>query len=152
MRWHSAECPRNPRTVNQIRPRQACSEFPRSIAIFGVYSVPEKLVWGAKARDKAPPVRVEDAFPVVISTGEFRSVATLLESRAPSNSHPRRSASSYLLSGLVKCQRCDKDLSGQESKSGKFAYYVCQSLMKRGSKACDAPRLNSKRFEGLIVG
>ena len=109
------------------------------------------LVWGAKAKDKALPVRVERAFPAIVSTGEFRSVAMLLEFKAPSYSHPRRSASSYLLSGLVKCQRCGKALSGQESKSGQFAYYVCQSLMKRGSGACDAPRLNSKRFEGLIV-
>ena len=109
------------------------------------------LVWGTRAKDKTPPVRVENAFPAIVSQEEFLGVAALLESRAPSHSHPRRSASSYLLSGLVKCRRCGKALSGQESKSGKFAYYVCQSLLKQGSGACDAPRLNAKRFERLIV-
>ena len=43
-------------------------------------------------------------------------------------------------------------LSGQDPKSGKFAYYVCQSVMKRGSGACDTPRLNARRFEEKVVG
>ena len=75
----------------------------------------------------------------------------MLTAKAPTNAHPRRSASSYLLSGLVKCRRCGRALSGQAAKGGQFAYYVCQSLLHRGSGACDAPRLNARRFEGLIV-
>ena len=50
---------------------------------------------------------------------------------------------------------CNRSLSGQDAKSGQFAYYayyVCQSVMKRGSGACDAPRLNARRFEELVVG
>ena len=60
--------------------------------------------------------------------------------------------SPYLLSGLVKCRSCSRAMSGQDSKGGKFAYYVCQSLMKRGSGACDCPRLNARRFEEMVVG
>ncbi len=109
------------------------------------------MVWGTQSKDKAPPVRVEDAFPALVSRPVFNRVVSLLESRAPIHSHPRRSASSYLLSGIVKCRTCGKALSGQESKSGQFAYYVCQPLMKQGSGACDAPRLNARKFEGMIV-
>ena len=109
------------------------------------------LVWGANAKDQAPPVRVEQAFPALVSPAQFRRVATLLEARAPAKAHPRRSASSYLLSGLVKCRRCGRALSGPAAKRGQFAYYVCQSLLHRGRGACDAPRLNARRFEGLIV-
>ena len=47
---------------------------------------------------------------------------------------------------------CNRALSGQDAKNGKFSYYVCQSVMKRGSGACDAPRLNARRFEELVVG
>ncbi len=57
-----------------------------------------------------------------------------------------------MLSGLVRCRTCNRALSGQDAKSGKFSYYVCQSVMKRGSGACDAPRLNARRFEELVVG
>ena len=52
---------------------------------------------------------------------------------------------------MVKCHRCNRALSGQDAKSGKFAYYVCQSLLKRGSGTCDAPRLNARRFEEMVV-
>ena len=110
------------------------------------------LVCGAEAKDNADPVRVEKAFPAIISKAQFRQVNKLMRSRAPKRSHPRRVGSSYLLSGLVKCKRCNRALSGQDSKSGKFSYYVCQSVMKRGSGACNAPRLNARRFEELVVG
>ena len=56
-----------------------------------------------------------------------------------------------MFSGLVKCYRCETLLSGQDAKSGRFHYYVCQSLIKRGSGGCDTPRLNARRFEEVIV-
>ena len=110
------------------------------------------MVWGNTAKDKAEPVRVEKAFPAIVSKAQFRRVAKLMRSRAPKVANPRRVSSSYLLSGLVKCHRCNRALSGQDAKSGQFAYYVCQSLIKRGSGACDSPRLNARRFEELVVG
>ena len=109
------------------------------------------LVWGVSAKDKAPPVRVENAFPGIVSKSQFRRVSELLRSRAPSRAHPRRVASSYMLSGLVKCKSCRRALSGHDAKSGKFSYYVCQSIMKRGKGACKTPRLNARRFEKLVV-
>ena len=58
--------------------------------------------------------------------------------------HPRRAASPYLLSGLAKCETCGKALSASEAKSGKYTYYVCQSILKLGSGSCETPRLNAK--------
>ena len=120
--------------------------------MFCVDWITDILVWGADAKDKAEPVRVEKAFPAIISKTRFRRVNRKLRSRAPKRSHPRRVGSSYLLSGLVRCKACNRALSGQDAKSGKFSYYVCQSVMKRGSGACNAPRLNARRFEELVVG
>ena len=110
------------------------------------------LIWGAKSKDKAEPVRVEKAFPAIVSKTRFRRVNSLMRSRAPKIAHPRRVASSYLLSGLVKCKACNRALSGQDAKSGQFSYYVCQSIMKRGKDACKTPRLNARRFEEMVVG
>ena len=110
------------------------------------------LVWGTNAKDKADPVRVEKAFPSIVSKAQFRRVKRLMRSRAPKRTHPRRVGSTYLLSGLVKCKECDRAFSGQEVKSGQFSYYVCQSIMKRGKEACDSPRINARRFEEMIVG
>ena len=110
------------------------------------------LVWGGKGNDKGDPVRVENAFPAIVTKTQFQDVNKLLRSRAPTIVNPRRVASSYLLSGLVKCRKCKRALTGQDAKSGQFTYYVCQSLIKMGSGSCDTPRLNARRFEELVVG
>ena len=109
------------------------------------------LVWGANGKCSASAVRVENAFPAIVSRERFSRVAKLLRSRSPSRVHPRRASSPYLLSGIVKCKRCQRALTGQDSKSGRFSYYVCNSLLKQGRSACDAPRLNARRFDRLII-
>ncbi len=109
------------------------------------------LVWGQKSRDGQEPVRVEGAFPAIVSQQEFQRVRKLLEARAPAVTHPRRAASPYLLSGLAKCEPCNKALTAAEAKSGKYTYYVCQSILKQGSGSCDTPRLNAKNFEDIII-
>ena len=110
------------------------------------------LIWGAKGKDEAAPVRVEEALPAIVSKAQFQSVNKLLRSRASKTTRPRRTARSHLLSGLVRCYRCRTAFTGHGAKSGRFHYYVCQSLIKRGSGSCDSPRLNARRFEQLIVG
>ena len=55
------------------------------------------LVWGTNAKDKAPPVRVEDAFPAIVTREEFERAKRLLQSRAPKHVHPRRASSPCLL-------------------------------------------------------
>ena len=109
------------------------------------------LIWDAHAKDGTAPVRVENAFPAIATSEEFRRISRTMQSRAPSKMHPRRAASPYLLSGLVKCQTCGKALTAQEAKGGRYTYYVCHSLLKMGSGTCKTPRLNSKRFERLII-
>ena len=109
------------------------------------------VVWGIKAKDKAEPVRVENAFPAMVSKREFQRAKKLLGSRAPKKVNPRRASSPYLLSGLLKCETCGKAMTAAEAKSGKYTYYVCHSLLKRGSGTCKTPRLNAKTFEKLIV-
>ena len=109
------------------------------------------LVWGAKAKDGAPPVRVEDAHPAIVSKRDFQRARKLLASRAPKKMNPRRASSPYLLSGLVKCETCGKAMTAAEAKSGRYTYYICHSLLKRGKGTCETPRLNAKSFEKLIV-
>ena len=109
------------------------------------------LIWGVNAKDGAPPVRVEGAFDAIVTREQFDRVARMLSSKHRSVMHPRRVASSHLLSGLVKCKGCGMALTVISAKSGQYHYYVCLSLAKRGKGACEAPRLNSKDFEKLII-
>ena len=109
------------------------------------------LVWGQRARDKGEVVRVENAFPAIVTPQEFPRVEKMVATRAPKHMHPRRASSPYLLSGLVTCETCGKSMTASEAKGGQYTYYVCQTLLKRGSGTCETPRLNSKWFESLIV-
>ena len=96
-------------------------------------------------------MRVEDAHPAIVSKRDFQKARRLLGSRAPKKVNPRRASSPYLLSGIAKCETCGKAMTAAEAKSGKYTYYICHSLLKRGKGACKTPRLNAKSFEKLIV-
>ena len=109
------------------------------------------VVWGSNTKNGQPPVRVEDAHPAIVSRQEFQRIARMMQSRAPQKVNPRRISSPYLLSGLAKCQTCGKSMTAAEAKSGKYTYYICHSLLKRGKGTCKTPRLNAKRFEKVIV-
>ncbi len=82
----------------------------------------ETLVWGMNAKNNVEPVRVDKALPAIITKAQFGRVGKPMRSRAPKQSQPRRVGSAYMLSGLVKCKRCNRALSGQDAKSGRFAY------------------------------
>lgn len=109
------------------------------------------MVWGKNSIRKQAPIKVQDAFPPIIDYETFNKVQKLLRSRDKAYLHPKRAASNYLLSGLAKCGYCGKALIGHEAKSGKFNYYVCGTLMKRGSGTCEAKYLNSQLFERTVI-
>jgi len=46
---------------------------------------------------------------------------------------------------------CGKALVGKYAKNGKFAYYVCGTLDKKGRGSCQVKYLNADKFETLIV-
>ena len=110
------------------------------------------LVWGSNAKDGVDPVRVENAFPATVTKAQFDRVNRIMRSRAPKKAHPRRVGSTFLLSGLVKCYRCKRALSGRYSSRGTFPYYVCHSFVKRAPGSCDSPRVDARQFEELVVG
>ncbi len=41
-------------------------------------------------------------------------------------------------------------MTAAEARSGKYTYYICHSLLKRGKGTCKTPRLNAKKFEKPI--
>ena len=53
-------------------------------------------------------MRVEKAFPAIVTKAQFDRVNRIMRSRAPKITHPRRVGSTFLLSGLVKCYRCKR--------------------------------------------
>ena len=98
------------------------------------------LVWGAGGgyhkRAKLSPVRVDHAFEPIVDLSTFDRVQSTLRARAPKASPPRRVSSRYLLSGILRCGRCDAAMFGTGAKSGRFHYYVCATAYRSGKQAC----------------
>ena len=81
------------------------------------------LVWGANARTRAEPVRVEKAFPAIVSRGKFNRVNSLMRSPRPQEDPPPEGRQHPIFSAdLLKRRLCKRAFSGQEGKSGQFAY------------------------------
>ena len=110
-------------------------------------------VWGVKSKGgkATEPVRVENAWPALVSRETFVAVQEGLHERAPKVQRPARVGSQYLLSGLLRCGVCGKPYSGQGAKGGRFAYYICGTLLRDGAGSCTARYLNSSRMEDFII-
>ena len=111
-------------------------------------------VWGktTKGQEAADPVRVEGAWPALVSRELFEDVQQAMRDRAPKVQKPGRVGSKFLLSGLLKCGVCGRPYSAQGAKSGQFAYYICGTLFREGAGTCSARYLNAPRLETFVVG
>ena len=109
------------------------------------------FVWGKNSKRGNEPVRAENVCSPIIDRETFLTAQTLMKERAPVRVHPKRVSSPFLLSGIAFCGYCGKALVGKYAKSGQFAYYVCGTLDKKGSGACQAHYLNTDKFETLVV-
>jgi uncharacterized protein YoxC len=108
--------------------------------------------WGRVSKNpRVTPVRCENAWQALVSHADFDLVQQLLKDRAPAQYHPRRTSSKFLLSGLAHCADCGKALVGADAKNGKFSYYVCGTLLKRGAGTCSAKYLNAQKFEEVVI-
>ncbi len=110
-------------------------------------------VWGktSKGQEAQDPVRVEGAWPALVSRKLFDEVQQAMRERAPKAQRPARVGSRFLLSGLLKCGVCGRPYSAQGAKSGQFAYYICGTLFREGAGTCSARYLNAPRLEAFVV-
>jgi len=109
------------------------------------------LVYGRNSKRGLEPLRIENACPSIISRSVFNQAQELIKERTFKAIHPKRASSPFLLSGITFCGHCGKALTGQVAKSGKFAYYVCGTLNKKGAGSCPAHYHNSRVFEQKVV-
>ena len=110
-------------------------------------------VWGrtTKGEKAQDPVRVEGAWPALVSRELFDAVQQAMRDRAPKVQRPGRVGSKFLLSGLLKCGVCGRPYSGQGAKSGQYGYYICGTLYREGAGTRSARYLNAPRVEDFIV-
>jgi len=109
------------------------------------------IIWGQHSKRGLPPVRADNACPAIVDRETFRRAQDLLRARSFARVHPQRISSQYLLSGIARCGHCGRALTGVEAKSGKFAYYVCGTLIRKGAQSCPSRYLNARKLEELVI-
>ena len=111
-------------------------------------------VWGktSKAREAPDPVRVEGAWPALVSRELFDEVQQAMSEPASKVQRPGRVGSKYLLSGLLRCGLCGRPYRAQEAKSGQSAYYIRGILFREGAGTCSAGYLNAPKARDLRGG
>ena len=110
-------------------------------------------VWSktSKGGEAPDPVRVEGAWPALVSRELFEDVQQAMSECAPKVQRPGREGSQYLLSGLLKCGVCGRPYLAQGAKSGQFAYYICGTLFREEAGTCSARYLNAPKLETFVV-
>ena len=96
-------------------------------------------------------MRVEGAWPALVSRELFDDVKQAMRDRAPKVQRPAGVGSKFLLGGLLRCGVCGKPYRAQGAKSGQFAYYICGTLFTEGAGTCSARYLNAPRLEAFVV-
>ncbi len=71
--------------------------------------------------------------PPIISDEDFQRAQAQLTMRAPATTPPRLVNSPVVLSGLAYCGGCGSLLLRQTGKGGKYQYYRCSSVLRKGS-------------------
>jgi len=65
--------------------------------------------------------------------------------------HPRRVASPFLLSGLLRCGLCGKSMSGNHSGGrSRYRYYVCSSNVHGAKRNCSALTIRAGKIETIV--
>ena len=113
------------------------------------------LVWGARSKrgnttKSESPIRVENAWPGIVTTEEFARVKSLMSENSPRIVHPRTVPSSYLLSGILYCS-CGRAMTGRSAKSHRYHYYQCTRRFKEGKEACDSMAIPKDSIESAVI-
>lgn len=95
--------------------------------------------------------QIEHVHPAIVSVETCQRVQAMLPERSPKVTHPKFLASDYLLSGLAYCGFCHCKLIGYSAKSGRFHYYTCQRVLKRGRSSCRGRFIPRAKLEAAVL-
>jgi site-specific DNA recombinase len=91
--------------------------------------------------------------PPIITKEDFFKVRSLLKLRAPEivNRPLKGLQSDSLLTGLLKCRKCQCNLVINTGKSGKYSYYKCKDKIHKSVKICNCPTIPKQKLENAVL-
>ena len=89
----------------------------------------------------------------LVDNDTFTKAQTILHRRHEDASLRRGNPTDFLLSGLVRCDRCGHAYVGTSAhgRSGRYTYYACSTRYKYGPAKCNAERLPKEKLEEAVL-
>ena len=107
---------------------------------------------GAMIKKYAAPIVDKETWDKVQELNDANKVANHPVKGGENPNHPRRNGGSFLLSGLLYCERCGSIMNGKVVEfGGKKAnsYYFCTGAKRRMD--CDAKSIPSEALENTVI-
>jgi len=135
----------SPTTVANLLRNESCIGWT-------VFNKRDNKTIGRQFKPKDQWVIIKNTHEPIISEALFNKVQKLIEKRHPSRQPARVTASSYLLSGLMKCGKCGGayGVTGY-GRGRKYAYYNCITYSKQGKSVCPGKRVRADELDKEII-
>ena len=109
------------------------------------------IVWGVNSKSDEPPVVAVGKHEPIVSREEFDLAAEIMASKFRTVINPRQAASEYMMTGMLKCRLCGRNLVGRLTKDGSMRHYVCGARKEDGAAGCELPYVNVKNFDQKVL-
>lgn len=97
-------------------------------------------------------IKVENGIPAIIDKNLWDEVHKRMGSNLKARDKTNKVDAKYLLSGLIRCDKCGSAFSGNYKRNSKglvTRYYTCSNRLNR--KGCDCKAMNASELEVLVV-
>jgi len=117
-----------------------------------VFNKRDNKTIGRQLKPKSEWVIVKNTHDPIVQEELFNKVQTLIKKRNPLTQPARVTASTYLLSGLIKCGKCNGSygVTGY-GRNKKYAYYNCITYSKQGKSTCPGHRVRADELDNEIT-
>jgi len=117
-----------------------------------VFNKRDKKTYGKQFKSKKEWLVIKNTHEPIVQKEVFDKVQKLIEERRPKNQPARVTASSYLLSGLIRCSKCGRayGVTGY-GRNRKYAYYNCITYSKQGKDVCPGHRVRADELDREVI-
>jgi len=117
-----------------------------------VFNKRDKKTYGKQFKPKDQWVTIKNTHESIIDKDLFDKVQRLIEQRQPKQQPAQVTASTYLLSGLMRCGKCDRayGVTGY-GRDKKYAYYNCITYSKKGKDVCPGHRVRADKLDIEVI-
>ena len=109
------------------------------------------IVWGVNSKSGEPPVVAKGKHEGIVTKEEFDLASEIMASKFRTVINPRQTASEYMMTGMLKCRLCGRNLVGRLTKDGSIRHYVCGARKEDGATGCALPYVNVKNFDQKVL-